>query len=403
MKLAQMTDREVTSTFDKRAGLTMATRFKLWNFILVATTLFSVSAWSQESEPLRFGLEGEFYLPVPIQNATLDADRLRIQSLEITSLADFSEWVPNLSGKLTIGGEDTSGDLTLSVREGFVNATDILAKGFDVRVGKFFLPIGVLNQTRRSAWPFLSAPRPLTVFLAPGGVVDQGVDVGYVSGAFSIRAGVTNGFRFDSGIQASGVRPLTPTHFLRPEISLPIDTHIFALAGNYLARVDSNGDTLRLAGVDFQLIPKDCAQSACDQAWSAMGEFYHRFTNPSSQGLPITEQIGGYAFLKRQFTALYAMGLRGDFYQIPTLTNQSGTNRKNSLYALAPVLTYEIRNHFRIDAGYTALMEAREGDTTRYEQTFEFRLVTEWGEIPKFRSPTRDRSWLSWLSSGHHS
>lgn len=355
---------------------------RLLNLLLVFAVVFvSRAALADELDFLSFGGEGELYLPVPVENATTDGDRLRIRSVELTTQADFDDWSPALFGKLTVGAEDSSGDLIFNIREGFVTAE--LLKGLDLRVGKFYLPIGILNQSRRSAWSFISAPRALSLFFTENGVVDTGLDFTYSpSEHFALRVGASNGFRYDSSIQNGGTKPQTPTHFVRPEFAFNIGSSALTVAVDYLGRVDEVGDTLHVAGLDASLAPID----ESPYAWDGQFEFYHRYQNPASEGLAIVEDIGGYLFAEKGIGEKTLAGLRVDAYKIPSLTDVNGANRKNMTWAASPVFTYRGRDHLRLQAEYTYLKETRDGDSTRVEQIFEFRLVTEFGDIPKFRT-----------------
>jgi len=353
---------------------------------LIFLLVTHLAAWSFQAKAddldfLSFGGEGELYLPIPFENATTDGDRLRLRSAEFTVQSDFDDRSPALNGKLTLGAEDSTGDLIFNIREGFLSAE--LLKGLSLRAGKFYLPVGLLNQTRRSAWPFLSAPRALSLFFTENGVVDTGADLAYVTSHFAIRAGATNGFRYDSSVQNGGTKPKTPTHFVRPELSFNVGASVLTLAANYLGRVDDAGDVLHIAGLDGSI----SALEETPDSWDAQFEFYHRYQNPLSQNLPIVEDVGGYLFAEKGLGRSSLAGLRFDLYKIPSLTDTSGANRKNLTWALSPVFTYRGRDHLRFQAEYTYLKETRDGDSARVEQVFEIRLVTEFGEIPKFRTP----------------
>ncbi len=369
----------------------MQLSFPVEKWLIVGLTAF-VSLISQPSRAndynfLVFGGEGELYVPIPVENSTLDGDRLRIRSVELTSQADLSQWTPSLMGKLTLGAEDVSGDLTFNIREAYFVSSDIV-NGLDLRVGKFYLPIGLLNQTRRSAWSLMSPPRPIALFLTDMGVVDTGADLYFHFRNFAVRAGLTNGYRFDSSVTNGGARPETPTHFARPEISIASARSTLVFAADYLARVDDTGESLRLVGVDASLSPLDVSPLS----WSAQFEFYHRYQHPLN--LAIVENIGGYAFTEKGLSEKYAAGLRFDYYQIPSLTDQNGVYRQNLTLAIAPVLTYRGHDHMKLQAGYSYLRETRDGNTTRAEQVFELRYVAEFGDIPKFRTPIHDQSSL---------
>jgi hypothetical protein len=348
-------------------------------FIFGFLLLLPALAFADDFSRVRFGGEGELYLPVPIENAIPDGDRLRIRSVELTAQSSFDDLAPGLFAKLTLGGEDTSGDLTLNIREGFIGLS---SGGFTARAGKFFLPVGILNQTRRSAWEIISAPRPIALFFAEAGVVDTGVDLAYANDTFEMRAGVTNGYRYDSAVLNTGTKPMTPTHFARPSFTFHSGNSRIAIAADYVGRVSDDGTSMRVAGVDAALMP-----TAADLwAWQGQLEAYHRYVKPTS--IALSEELGGYLLVEKGLGASSLLGLRFDAYKIPSLKFASGDERKNMTLAVSPVYTYRARDHVKMQLAYTYLKETRDGDTARAEQSFEFRVVTEFGDIPKFRTPS---------------
>jgi hypothetical protein len=356
---------------------------------LTLSVLAGASVEAAALQPLTYGGEGELYAPFPTENPTIDGNRMRIRSVELTAQSSFDDVLPGLHGKLTAGADDVAGDLVFNIREGYVVASDLGVDGLDFRAGKFYLPIGLLNQERRSSWNFPSAPRAIALFFTDNGLVDTGLDLLYHTGRFQIRAGASNGYRFDSSIQNGGTRPLTPTHFVRPEVVFHLGESDLSIAGNYLSRIDNQGEILRISGVDVSLTPaKDDSAS-----WRGQMELFHRYQNPQ-QGLALVEDVGGYIFAGKKCAQKLSGGVRLDVYKIPSLTDQSGANRKNLTLALTPVVTYEPRGHARLQGSYTYLKETRDGNTDRAEQMFEIRFIAEFGDIPKFRTPEPGRSSL---------
>ena len=280
-------------------------------FLLLTLTFFAASlsgpsrARADDFSSLSFGGEGELYVPVPLESATADGDRLRVRSVEVTTQSDFDDWFPGLDAKLTLGAEDDNGDLIFNVREGFLNVTDLGFKGFDLRAGKFYLPIGVLNQQRKSAWSFESAPQALQLFFTDKGIDDSGVDLSYHSGHFQVHAGVTNGFRFDSSVSNNGTRPETPTHYFRPEVRAVWAEATLVVGGDYVARVDDQGETTRISGLDLNFQSSDDTLTA----WQAQAEGYHRYQNPNNE-LGLSEDIGGYVYGERGLGRKFIAGLR---------------------------------------------------------------------------------------------
>lgn len=360
-------------------------------FLFLMTILFALSASPMASaqEPLTVGAAAEIYVPFPVENAVADGDRARVRSLEVTTQAKFDSLDPSLKGKLTVGADDLSGALIFNIREAYIVAADLGVQGLDLRIGKFFLPIGRLNQTRRSAWAFNSPPLAFARFFDPAGVADTGFDFNYrITSQIEIRTGLTNGYRFDSSIQNGGTRPMTPTHYLRPQIRFHIGENDLTTGLNYLARVSDTGEQMRLGGIDLQLAPTKLEATS----WSAEAELYDREVAPSN--LPLSEDAGGYLYIEKGLSPAFVSGLRFDHYQIRSLADATGNYRPNLILAVAPIVTYRGRDHLKLQASYTYLRETRAMNANRVEQLIEFRLITEFGDIPKFRNLSGDPSLL---------
>ncbi len=356
----------------------------LWLVVFASLVTGKVSA----QEKITAGAAAELYVPFPIENAIADGERTRIRSVEFTTQASFDTLSPALRGKLTIGADDVSGALVFNVREGFVLASDLIPQ-LDLRAGKFFLPIGILNQTRRSAWAFSTAPFAFGRFFDPAGVADTGFEFVYhVSPKFRMTAGLTNGYRYDSSIQNGGTRPMTPTHFLRPEFVFELGSSNLKTGLNYLSRVSDVGDSLRVSGIDLRWAPLNASSTS----WAAQAEYYDRAVAPNS--LPLSEDIGGYAYVEKGVSEAFIAGARIDHYQIRSLTDANGNYRNNSIVTLTPILTYRGRDHLRLQGSYAYLKDTRSGNADRIEQLIELRLSTEFGDCPKARDLSADPSSL---------
>lgn len=354
----------------------------------VIFALLPTSAHAQILNETTFGAGAEVYLPIPVENAIVDGERSRIRTLEVTAQSKL-ETNPLVSAKLTVGANDSNGDLVFNVREAFANFQEMLP-GFSVRAGKFYLPIGILNQTRRMSWAFTSAPFAIDRFLSDEGVVDTGLDFLYeiklgtqaARPNFQVHAGVTNGYRFDSGVTNGGVKPMTPTHYIRPAITFDLGSSRLTTGLDYIMRVSDAGQTMRMSGLDLELAPAERS----DFDWSAQAELYDRaVTTPA---LPVSEELGGYVFVEKGL-GQFAAGLRGDYFQIRSLTDGSGSYRPNMTYGFAPVVSYVGWKNLRAQTQFSVSKETLSGTSGRTEQRLEFRLVGELGDLPKSRTPNR--------------
>lgn len=339
------------------------------------------------AQNLSFGGALELLVVAPVQNGTPDSDRARVRSFELTGQTKFEALPNGVFTKVTLGGFDNSGDLEIGLREAFAQTS--ISK-FDFQVGKYFLPIGLFNQTRHSAWVTPGAPRVITRLFGNDGIVDTGLDVRWrVADIFRVRAGVMNGYTFGPGLTSAGVKPLTPTHYVRPTFDFRLnENRLVTVSLNYVGRMDDERSFTKISGVDFTLLPT--AQAS--KAWFAQGEVFNR--DLKKIGFQTETNLGGTLYFEKGFWDSWAAGLRADAVSITSLKQVDGSKRSNLDWALAPVVSFYAGTDFKFQGAYTYLKETRTGDSNRTEQTLEFRLVTELGNISKVRGLPGDRSSL---------
>lgn len=345
-------------------------------------------------ENLSFGGALEILAPIPLQNGEPSSDRGRIRSFELTGQTRIDSSLRNLAAKITVGGFDDTGTMNVSLREGFVQA-DLLNssnsnRSLSVRAGKYFLPIGLYNQTRHSAWATPSAPEVVTRFFGNDGIVDTGVDLQWSAASlFRLRAGVMNGYTFDAGETGAGLKPQTPTHYARPTFDFKIsDAREMTVSLNYVGRIDDTGTTNRISGLDFTLLPREPSA----KSWFLFGEALYRENKPAA--LSTSRELGGTLYFEKGLNQTWAAGVRADAFTIRSLQDANGGKRSNLNWALVPVATYKFSEAVRLQGAYTYFKETRAGDSGRTEQMIELRLVTELGSISKVRGLPGDRSSL---------
>lgn len=339
------------------------------------------------AQNLSFGGALEILVVAPIQNGNPDSDRARVRTFELTGQTLFDALPNGVATKVTLGGFDNAGDLEIGLREGFAQTS--ISK-FDIRVGKYFLPIGLFNQTRHSAWITPSAPRVITRFFGNDGIVDTGLDlVWHAAPIFRLRGGVMNGYTYGPGLTSAGIKPRTPTHYLRPTFDFAVSNdRVVTISGNYVGRMDDEGTFTKISGADFTLLPRLEEK----RSWFMQGELFNRELKKS--GFAAETNLGGTIYYEKGLTNTFAAGLRADAISITSLKRVDGSKWSNLDWALAPVVSFYAGNEFKFQAAYTYLKENRSGDSARTEQTLEFRLVTELGRISKVRGLPGDRSSL---------
>ena len=337
---------------------------------------------------LKVGGVLEVLATAPLQNGQPESDRGRIRSYELSAETKFETALPVFAAKLTVGGFDNSGDPTFGLREGFVQAS--FSRSLHARVGKYFLPIGLYNQTRRSAWATPTAPQVVSRFFGDDGIVDTGIDLNWTPfETISLRAGVMNGYTFDAGETGAGLKPSTPTHYVRPSLKVSLsDTRALDAGLNYVGRIDEAGQSNRISGLDFVLAPKTNGA----RSWFGFGEILYRELKPAN--LPTGRELGATVYFEQPLQTAWALGLRADAFTIRSLVDTNGAKRSNLDWAVVPVVSYDLSKEVRLQGSYTYFKETRSGDSARTEQTLEIRLVTELGWLSKVRGLPSGRSSL---------
>lgn len=326
----------------------------------------------------------DLYAPFPMQNAGSDSERLRVRSAELLFFGPIDHL---FDSTLSIAGHDENGEFELSLHEGYIGSTKLIPNA-RFRVGKFFLGVGRLNQFHQHDWPFISPPKSHAMFFAETavdaaaneGAADTGAEFSYLLPTdfyLDITAGITNGYCYGHCHTNGGDRPLAPVHYLRPVMFFNLANGSGMQTGfNYLARTESDGKHVRIAGID--LTYKKRQGRILD--WLIQSEFYHRFTRPN--GLPNVEEIGGYLYSEHGINEQWSAGLRLDAFTTPSLTFTTGDRRKNFDYGVVPVLTYKVSEFSTVRASYTFLNETREGDSNRPVQKIELQLISFLGAHP---------------------
>ncbi|CAN5521363.1 hypothetical protein BH10BDE1_BH10BDE1_14630 [soil metagenome] len=311
-----------------------------------------------------------------IENPPADSGRLRIRSFEFgaSSLID-AMW----SAKVNIGGHDNSGTLDLEIQEAFVSSEQLIPNT-EIKAGRFYLGLGVLNRMHSYDWGFTSPPKSQFTFFAAEPVADSGLEFTHRFGGavpIELTAGLTNGWSYQH-VSTPGRRPQVATHYLHPTAIFSFgDGRTLSTGLNYLGRTDADSVLTRLVGLDLTykslrgLFVQTIVQS----------EVYHRIQ--SSSTLPLAEDVGGYVWCQTSVgDGRWSVGGRLDAFTTLSLRNVSGDKRQNLDYGMTPTLSFQSSPASTLRASYSYLVESRDGDNTRAEQRVEIQLVALIGDPP---------------------
>ncbi|MEK7356071.1 MAG: hypothetical protein AAB250_06450 [Bdellovibrionota bacterium] len=298
---------------------------------------------------------------LPTENAVPAQERFRFRTLDIGARIDFDE---RSHAVIDVGGRDSNGTMTFRLREGYVQAA---VDSWSVLAGSFFLGFGLLNRIPSTDWPFTSAPLSQSEFFSEERAYDSGAELTWrANDRVAVALGVTNGYWYGTAPITGGDKPLTPTHYARPSLVVPVGDGRIEFAFDYLSRVDVTGERMRLGGFEAAFT----RGPVTDPTWTTWLEVNHRYNLPS--GLPLEEKLGGYLFNQAKIDRSWSAGVRLDALTITSLTNTSGQNRANLQAAVVPVATYRLTPATELKTSYTYLRETRDGDSTRGEQRIEF-------------------------------
>jgi hypothetical protein len=311
-----------------------------------------------------------------IENPPADSGRLRIRSFEFaaSSLVD-SIWTANVN----VGGHDDAGTIDLELHEAFLTS-DRLIPSTEIKAGRFFLGVGILNRGHSYEWGFTSPPKSQIMFFAKEPIADTGIEfTRHFAGSIQldVTGGVTNGWSYTHTATA-GRRPLVATHYLHPTAVFTVgEGETLATGLNYLGRTDADSIQTRLVGLDLSYR----VQKGERTQTQIQSELYHRIQSSSS--LPLAEDIGAYLWGETSLgESNWSVGSRADALTTLSLRNSDGSKRQNLVYGLTPIIAYRASAASTFRAAYSYLMETREGDNSRPEQRVELQLVALFGEQP---------------------
>lgn len=311
-----------------------------------------------------------------IENPPADSGRLRVRGFEIAAFAPVDTL---FDAVVNIAGHDEAGLIEIELHEAFIETTRLIPRT-RVKLGRFLLGFGRLNQFHSHDWPFTSAPLVQSRFFAEEAVIDSGLEVGHLLDTrlpIDLVAGTTNGWTFGHS-HSGGRRPLVATHYFHPTFFFDLNESRGLLLGlNYIGRTDADSVQMIISGID--LTYKKRVGRRIETL--VQSELYHR--SRTSASLAPQEDVGGYLFSDFSVgESGWSVGVRLDAYSNLSLKFQNGDARSNFDVGLMPIASYKVSEFSTFRVSYNFVTETRQGDTARNEQRIELQLIALMGAHP---------------------
>ncbi|MBX3017183.1 MAG: hypothetical protein KF767_04790 [Bdellovibrionaceae bacterium] len=319
---------------------------------------------------LNFLGAADLFLPVHSDQNQVDENRLRIRSAELSISGSVDQY---FEGTLTFAGHSHGGNFLWDVHEAYLRTNDYLWENTEVKVGKFLLGIGRLNQIHQHEWLFTEAPRVHRQFFAEEAAMDTGAEVRHrFNETFNLTAGVTNGYCYGHCDQL-GRRPLAPVHYLRGEVA----TDDSRTGLNYWGYTDFSGERVWHTGVDF--VWKKMSHGRAKHLIQT--ETYYRNKIPELGAASV--HAGTYLYYQRTWNRRLSSGLRADlFSELNRRWELVDEKRDNLDYALTLNSTYRAGEYSTLRGGLVHEALTQRGVAAVVDNRVELQLVYLLGSHP---------------------
>lgn len=301
----------------------------------------------------------DFLAPIHLNDSSDNKSKIRSAEVMLYGPIDHL-----FSGKLNIAGHEEDGEFSFELHEGYVQSNVLIPRS-EIKLGKFLLDIGRLNNIHQHDWLFTTAPKVHREFLNPGSdtieaesAADTGVEYSLLvpgNHFFNVKVGVTNGYCFGHCHNDSS-RPSYPLHYIRTTGFIPINSQTGWLMGaSYLARIEGSSTQTRLYGLD--LTYKNRQNSVLK--WLSQSEVYYQWQkNP----VDVSYKTGFYSYLQFGQSKQISYGLRVDGYShLNQKFESNGESRENFDYALSPSITYTASEFSKIKLTYLHEVDTQQG------------------------------------------
>ncbi len=265
-------------------------------------------------------------------------DRLDVREAELMLYGPIDHL---FDGQLTLAAHPELGASVFEIHEAYVASSRLLPRT-KFRIGQYFLGLGRLNHFHRHEWPFVSAPMIHAKLFGDEGVIDTGGEVAWIAPLpfyMDVTAGIANGWVFGHTHDA-GAKPRQPTHYTRlgSYSDLPFDGGI-QWGSTLLRRMDAWGGSTMIFGIDATAKWREGTYLK----WLVQSEYWHRtqrIKQMDSDLGPEEALQGTYVLVQHGVSQVWDVGLRGDWYGIPTMRDAFGSSLRYNEYGMTPTLTW---------------------------------------------------------------
>ncbi|MCH2533931.1 MAG: hypothetical protein MK008_05770 [Bdellovibrionales bacterium] len=289
------------------------------------------------------------------------------------------------SGQLNIAGHNEGGEFVFELHEGFISSNSLIPKS-EIKIGKFLLDIGRLNNVHQHDWLFTTAPKVHREFLHPGsdvleaeGASDTGIEYSLLvpgQELINVKVGVTNGECFGH-CHEDGLRPSYPLHYLRVTGFIPESSQTgWLIGGNYLSRIEGGSTKTKLYGMDLTYKQRQGAILK----WLSQSEFYYQW---QQSPVETTYKSGFYSYLQYGFSKQLFLGMRFDGFSHLNMkfeTNSKG--REDFDYALSPSVTYKPSEFSLVRLSYLHEVNTTQGVSDTKNRQVQLQFVYFLGAHP---------------------
>lgn len=323
------------------------------------------------ASPLQIMGAVDLVLPVHSKADLQDQNRLSIRSAELS----FSAPLDSLfEGTIIFAGHSHGGNFLWDIHEAYLKSTE-LWPGRTIKVGKFLLGIGRLNQMHQHEWLFTEAPKVHREFFADEAAMDTGLEIRESFGEdspFELTLGLTNGYCYGHCDQL-GRRPITPVHYLR----LQYGTASQQTGANYWGYTDFSGLKVWHTGLDF--VWKKMSHKRAKHRLQS--EIYYRNRLPLNQ--PAIVDAGTYVYYQRAWNKRWSSGIRGDIFSELNRRWQTVDEKRSNLdYEILLNSTYQRSELTSLRWGLAHAAETQRGDSAVTDTRVEFQIVYMMGAHP---------------------
>lgn len=303
-------------------------------------------------------------------------DRLDVREAEFMIYGPIDHL---FDGQLTLAAHPEGGIANFEIHEAYASTSRLLPRT-RIRVGQYFLAIGRLNHLHRHEWPFVSAPMIHQKLFGDEGVIDTGGEFSWIAPLpffLDLTVGAANGWVFGHAHDA-GAKPRQPTHYTRigSYSTLPFEGGL-QWGGSALKRRDAWGGTTAISGMDATA--KWRAGSYL--RWLIQSEFWRReqrLRQLGGDGGPSEVLEGMYLLVQHGLSQSFSVGLRGDWYGVPTMKDAFGASLHYNEYGLIPAVTWRPSEFasWRLSGTYQTTRTDNTTDAWRNRPRLGFELQT---------------------------